>query len=176
MLHDRSMRLEKLTQGLRDAFLDFAGECAADGDEAFAKDLKQASEDFPAFVRKCEDASNGVGVPEGYVPWTSFWLVEGGRILGEIHLRHSLTEALRDVGGHIGYTVRPTQRRKGCGTEMLKLALPEARKLGLDRVMITCDKVNTASARVIQKNGGVLESEGPSKTRPGITQRYWIEL
>lgn len=91
-----------------------------------------------------------------------------------IDIRHRLNEYLLQFGGNIGYSVRPSQRRKGYATEMLALALEECRKLGLDRALVTCDKTNIGSAKTIQKNGGVLENEVLEGDR--ITQRYWIAL
>ena len=87
-----------------------------------------------------------------------------------------VAEALRDFGGHVGYGVRPSERGKGYATRMLVMALDKARQLGLKRVLITCDKDNLASARVIQKNGGVLGSESYSPQGGRVTQRYWIDL
>ena len=91
-----------------------------------------------------------------------------------IDIRHRLNEYLLQFGGNIGYSVRPSQRRKGYATEMLALGLEECRKLGLDRALVTCDKTNIGSAKTIQKNGGVLENEVLEGDR--ITQRYWIAL
>ena len=91
-----------------------------------------------------------------------------------IDIRHRLNEYLLQFGGNIGYSVRPSQRRKGYATEMLALALEECRKLGLNRALVTCDKTNIGSAKTIQKNGGVLENEVLEGDR--ITQRYWIAL
>ena len=84
---------------------------------------------------------------------------------------------LEAEGGHIGYSVRPSERGKGYATRMLEMALAEARRLGLKRVLITCDRKNVASARVIRKNGGRLENEVVSRLRDReFTQRYWLEL
>lgn len=93
---------------------------------------------------------------------------------GSIDIRHRLNEYLLQFGGNIGYSVRPSQRRKGYATEMLALALEECRKWGLNRALVTCDKTNIGSAKTIQKNGGVLENEVLEGDR--ITQRYWIAL
>lgn len=82
----------------------------------------------------------------------------------------------KDTFGHISYDVRPCERGKGYATEMLRLGLDKARALGLPRVELVCRKENAASARVIQKCGGVLESEFLSATSGRIGQRYWIEL
>jgi predicted acetyltransferase len=88
--------------------------------------------------------------------------------LGRISVRHRLTPALWEIGGHIGYDVRPSARRRGHATAMLRLALPVAHRLGIDPALITCDSANVASRRVIERNGGVFEDE-----RRG-TLRYWV--
>ncbi len=98
------------------------------------------------------------------------------RIIGTIQLRHSLSGMLRKYGGHIGYGIRPSERRKGYGSEQLVLVLEEAKKLGLDKVMITCDKNNLGSSSVIKNNGGVLEWEGYYEPTKEIVQIYWITV
>ena len=133
-------------------------------------------DDFAIFMRRVRDYARGENLPDGWVPDSGYWLIRGERILGACDIRHRLTEALQDFGGHIAYSVRPTERNKGYGTLMLKLALEKARALGIDRVLITCDADNIASARVIQKNGGALDSESHSEQTGRVTQRYWIDL
>jgi predicted acetyltransferase len=103
--------------------------------------------------------------PEGYVPDTELWWVEGDEFLGRIGIRHRLTPALLEMGGHIGYDVRPSARRRGHATEMLRQALGVAGDLGIDRALITCDVDNAASRAVIETNGGVLEDERNGKLR-----------
>lgn len=95
-----------------------------------------------------------------------------GRVVGVIQLRHDLTPHLREVGGHIGYSVRPSEQGKGYATEMLRLCLDEAFKIGLTKILVTCDADNLSSARVIEKNGGVLEDI--RTTTEGSKKRYWI--
>lgn len=99
-----------------------------------------------------------------------------GRIIGTIQLRNYLNESLRKVGGHIGYGIRPSERGKGYGTQQLNLVLDEARKLLIDKVMITCDKDNTASAKVAVNNGGLLTWEGYVEEEKSVIQHYWISL
>jgi predicted acetyltransferase len=112
--------------------------------------------------------------PPGYVPATYWWIVEGATYLGAITLRHRLTEQLLRVGGHIGYGVRPSARRRGLASWALGEVLSRARERGLDRVLLTCADTNLASARAIERNGGVLEDI--RETEFGLTRRYWIDL
>jgi predicted acetyltransferase len=97
------------------------------------------------------------------------------KILGVIDIRHRLNDDLRNRGGHIGYAVATDARGKGYATEMLRLALETCHGLGIHWALITCNKENIASARVIQKNGGALEDER-TDLEGVIFQRYWIEL
>jgi len=115
------------------------------------------------------------GVNPGWVTATTYFGTYDNRIIGMIQIRHYLNEKLLKSGGHIGYGVRPSERRKGYANKMLVLALKECKKLKIDRVLITCDKNNIGSARTIQKNGGVLENEITDDDGE-ILQRYWIDI
>jgi len=107
------------------------------------------------------------------VPATQFFAVVEGKIVGAIQIRHKLNDFLLNYGGHIGYGVRPTQRRKGHATKMLALALEKCREIGIEKVLLTCDKGNISSAKTMTNNGGVLENE-IAHDNGNITQRYWI--
>ena len=113
----------------------------------------------------------------GRVPDSVFFLLdtEQNRLLGAVNIRHYLNESLLKDGGHIGDGIRPSERRKGYGAKIIELALLECKKLGINKVLIVCDKDNIASAKSIIKNGGVLENEiiGDNGT---VEQRYWIDL
>ena len=137
----------------------------------------RAKQDFAAFVRGLRRQAQGIGLPEGFVPMTSYWLVDSsGAVLGESRLRHYLSPALEVEGGHIGYAIRPSARRKGYGTLILALTLEKARARGLKRVMVTCDTDNIGSARIIQKNGGVLAGSAISPRSGKPVSQYWIDL
>jgi len=97
--------------------------------------------------------------PDGYVRQSVWWWVAGDEYLGRLSIRHSLTPHLLYEGGHIGFEVRPSARRRGHATAMLAAALPLAAALGVDPARLDCDAGNTASRRVIEKNGGVLDEE-----------------
>lgn len=106
--------------------------------------------------------------PAGHVPQTTLWWVRGDHYYGRLSMRHRLTPGLLEVGGHIGYAVRPSARRQGHATAMLRAALPFARELGINRALITCDASNEGSRRVIEHNGGVLEDRRVAKLR------FWV--
>lgn len=114
--------------------------------------------------------------PEGLVPDSTYFCldVERNKLVGAVNIRHRLNERLLLDGGHIGDGVRPSERGKGIGTRMVGLALEKCRDLGLDRVLMVCDKENVASARTILRNGGVLENE--VVVDGVVEQRYWIQL
>ncbi|MER3553249.1 MAG: GNAT family N-acetyltransferase [Meiothermus sp.] len=131
---------------------------------------------FPVFVRKLLDRENPDKVPPGFSPETVLWLVEGEEFLGRVSIRHQLVGTLSVWGGHIGYEIRPSARRKGYGTLGLRLALPWARQLGLGRVLVTCDKSNVGSRKIIEANAGVLESEVRVEGHAQPKLRFWIEL
>ena len=113
---------------------------------------------------------------EGYklVPATTYFAMLGEKVVGTVQIRHELNEYLSQVGGHIGYSIAPSERGKGYGNAQLTLALEKARMLGLLRVMITCNSDNIASARTILRNGGVHDSDF-TEDDGTIVQRYWIE-
>ena len=171
--------LIKPTADLKEAYLDFLREFRQAGEKIIhgGGPLRTAdTEDFDILMQRERDYAAGVNLPEDQVPSATYWLMQDGRILGTCNLRHRLNDRLRLAGGHVGYAVRPSERNKGYATAILRLALAKARELGMDRVLVTCDKDNPASARVIRKCGGALEGEGPNPQDGTVQQRYWIDL
>lgn len=112
---------------------------------------------------------------EERVPSTTFFGEVNGKIVGVVNIRHVLNSRLLNSYGHIGYGVRPTERRKGYAARMLSLALDKCREMGLEKVLISCDKTNLGSAGTILKNGGVLDKEF-AEADGNILQQYWIVL
>jgi predicted acetyltransferase len=131
--------------------------------------------DFGALLKKLDDCSRGVGIPDGFAAHSTYWMVRDGiEVVGVSNLRHALTPRLLREGGHIGYGIRPSARGQGLGIEILRLTLERAVEIGLKEALITCDKANVASARVIIRNGGILDSEIFLEERGVYLQRYWI--
>ncbi len=118
-------------------------------------DLKKI-DDFKVYIKRARDNRNGINLAKGRVPSTTYWAVVGNKIVGRVDIRHKLNKGLRVIGGHIGYTVVPSERQKGYGTQMLVCALPYAKKLGIKNVLVTCDATNTGSKKIIESNGGKL--------------------
>lgn len=118
---------------------------------------------------------------ESFTPSTVYLAVRtsDNKVVGILDFRHELKEFLFKYGGNIGYSIVPSERRKGYAKEMLKLSLEECRKVGLDKVLVTCDKENIASSKTILANGGILENEVKDDVglgKSGIIQRFWIIL
>jgi predicted acetyltransferase len=156
-------------------WLDFMGEFAGSHiDGASADTVVLGTLGDPTAYRRWVvallDHERGENLPDGRVACTTRWIDQDGEIVGTINLRHELTDYLLQVGGHIGYAVRPTARGRGVATAALQLILAEARRLGVNPVLVTCEADNTASARTIERCGGVLD-----EVREGH-RRYWITL
>lgn len=137
--------------------------------------LKDA-ETFEEWYSAICDNSKEETVRAGLVPQTTLLAIsaEDDSLIGMIDIRHRLNDNLLKLGGHIGYSVKKSERQKGYATEMLALALKECERMNLKRVLITCNKNNVASAKTMQSNGAKLENEIQGENR--ITQRYWISL
>ena len=133
--------------------------------------------DFNEWLEKIEKDVT-IEADDKKVPATLFMGVrkKDNKVVGLIQIRHKLNQKLLKDCGHIGYGVRPSERGKGYVSEMLRLALIESKKLGINRALLCCYKDNIGSRKAIIKNGGVLENEFPSEDGNHIEQRYWISL
>jgi predicted acetyltransferase len=139
---------------------------------AFAYD---ASGVFGEYIQRLERWSRGLDLPKNFVPNTFLIAAEDDVIVGRVSIRHELNDWLAAFGGHIGYGVVPSRRRRGYATRMLELALPVAAVLGIQRALVTCDVGNVASRRVIEKNGGVFEGITDDPRLDIQKRRYWID-
>ncbi len=170
-----SVKLVKHSLRYKAAYIDMIEEWKRGGEPFTPFVLGEDPSRFSAMLARFRGFSKGSGVPDNFVPHTTCWLVrEDGRVLGAVNIRHYLNDRLRNSGGHIGYGIRPSERGKGYATEQLRLALKRTRRMGIDRALLCCDTANLASARVIVKNGGRLDSEDVQNSIP--FQRYWINL
>lgn len=130
---------------------------------------------FSAWIARLADQANTAVRPaEGRVHADYWWIAEEQTYLGCITLRHALNDFLLRAGGHVGYAVRPTARGRGLAAWALRMIFPHARGVGIDRLLVTCDDTNAASARTIENVGGVLEDV--RQTELGLIRRYWITL
>ena len=132
-------------------------------------------EDFDSFLERLMVLRDGPVEDEKTVNSSTFWLVEDHeRVVGAANIRHRLNDSLLNIGGHIGYGIRPSARKKGYATEILRQALIVARAEGVERVLVTCDDDNAASAKIIERLGGLLEDV--RQGHDGIPKRrYWID-
>lgn len=134
--------------------------------------FKNDYDDFEYYLNNLEVSTT----EDGLVPDSTFFCLDEDRniVVGAVNIRHYLNEYLLQYGGHIGDGIRPSERRKGYATKMIGLALEECKKLGMDKVLLVCDKNNIGSAKSIINNGGILENEVLEGGK--FIQRYWIKL
>ncbi|HNV20465.1 MAG TPA: GNAT family N-acetyltransferase [Candidatus Hydrogenedentes bacterium] len=170
--------LVRPSAGLRALFLEAAYEYRDAGEELDPAFPAYWNASFEVYVQQLDDLAHGRHLPFAMVRSDTFWLLSGeGRLIGMSRLRRRLSRALRIEGGHIGYTIRPMERRKGYGTRLCALTIEEARKTGkFTRLLITCDTRNTGSARIIETNGGILENYVISPRSGRQVSRYWVTL
>lgn len=172
------LKLEKATNisaikimQFRQAFLS-AGERSINGSRGLHN--YETYEDWLWLVKECEKPDNTL---LGVQASTYFAVRKSDEeMVGCIELRHTLNDSLAVIGGHIGYSVAPLERKKGYATKMLELVLLEAKKAGLDKVLLTCDIDNVASCKTIEKCGGKREQETPFVLDGETYFKYWIEV
>ena len=130
--------------------------------------------DFQEYLEKLENWSIGIDLPENFVPNTFLVGVLEGKIIGRVSIRHRLTDYLERIGGHVGYGVIHSYRRRGFATEMLKQAISVCFSLKINQILVTCDEDNIGSRKVIEKCGGVFENITDYPELEIQKRRYWI--
>lgn len=130
------------------------------------------------YIKACKEYENIDTVPEDKVQATQFFCVRknDNKIVGMIQVRHYFNEYLEKYAGHIGYSIIPSERRKGYAKEMLKLVLPFCREIGLGKILITCAESNIGSEKTIRANGGIYESTVHEPNSDRNLKRFWIYL
>ncbi|QQS59282.1 GNAT family N-acetyltransferase [Candidatus Peregrinibacteria bacterium] len=126
------------------------------------------------YIQRTKDHSQGKNMPDWFVPGTTYWLIDNDKFVGHVNIRHELNDKLKKEGGNIGYAIRPTERQKGYGSKILELAIQKAKKIGLQKVLITCNDENIASAKIIEKNGGKLQDKNIVDEK--LVRRYWLNV
>ncbi len=138
--------------------------------------INKEPSNFQSMIQFLLDSENSFNLPDKWVPGSTFWLVsENKKVIGVVNIRHRLTKELLNNGGHIGYGIRPSERRKGYATSLLSLSLEKAKELGIKKALVVCHQNNIGSKKTILKNGGspdtdYIEEDG------NIIKRFWFKL
>ncbi|WP_426349708.1 GNAT family N-acetyltransferase [Alloiococcus sp. CFN-8] len=167
------------TEEYKQKAVDFIEEfysCSSEIHGAGSLDMYLKKYSYEQWIKKVIADLDIANIAPGRVPALTYFYIreDDGKIIGMINIRLALNDYLRKEGGHIGYSIRPSERRKGYGSLMLKEALEFCKIIGLNKVLITCDKSNMASAGVIKSCNGQLDEEFYSETFKEIIQRYVI--
>lgn len=168
------LKLVKLEEKYKKQLFEMMDEWSSSGEKIIPYAIRRT--DYHNFDLYKESIEVKEGTINNVPDSTYFALdIERDIFVGAVNIRHYLNDQLLLNGGHIGDGVRPSERRKGYATEMIRLALEECKKLGINRVLMVCYKDNIGSAKSIINNGGVLENEIPAENGK-VDQRYWISL
>ena len=153
-------------------FYEYGSEIAGSG--SLDRYLREST--YDQWLDKVLSQIDVANLPEDKIPGLTYFFVreEDDRIVGMINIRLALNDFLRNEAGHIGYCIRPTERRKGYGTRLLRAGISVCRRVDIGNIIVSCDKVNLASAGVIRNCGGALEAELYSEAFGEVIQRYVI--
>lgn len=162
------MRLVKPTLKYRTSFQKITKEYAKEGRKEGKDD------DIVEYIKEAKRQARGLNLSKELVPASIYWLIDDGEIMGRVSIRHCLNKKLRIYGGHIGYIIRPSKRRQGYGTQILKMALLKAGKIGIKKALITCNNTNITSHKIIQRNGGKIKDK--IMFEKALICRYHIQI
>lgn len=167
------LRLVEPTVTLQNSYIEMLAEW--DGHEKVPYVLNWDCSDFEAFVQRHHNMRDGIELSKNFVSCSTFWLVNpSDEILGVSNLRHTLNDILLIRGGHIGYGIKPSARRKGLATAILRMTLERARAMGITRALVTCHDDNMGSQKTILNNGGVFWRTTEWKGK--VVLGYWIQV
>jgi predicted acetyltransferase len=168
------VKLVKPSIEYKDSYLSFYKEWTESGEDIVPWVVEKNPANFEEMLKWLSESEFEDNLPDDYVPHSTYWLInEENIVVAAVNIRHRLNERLRKAGGHIGYGVCPSQRRKGYATKLLALALKKTKELNIENVLVCCDKENIASERTIVNNGGVFSSEH-IEPNGDIVRRFWI--
>jgi len=170
-----NLNLVRYDEVSEEKYIDYISEWETLNEKVIPSAARREGRSFSEMMIKWREDETDIPVSKGFVPATLYFLTnESGRILGGIHFRHYLNERLRQDGGHIGYGVRKSERRKGYAREMLNLLLKKIKQLKIDKVMLSCDDDNIGSAKTIESCNGIMQDKVVFENE--LTRRYWITL
>ena len=172
------LTLRKVLPSDLEAIREYRAEFLENGGSMDGTSNLRRFEDMDQWYDWIQKAEHWETCPPNWVPDTQFISVRNsdGRIVGMLDIRHTMNEDIERLYGHIGYSVRPSERRKGYAVIQLGLAKEICRNLGMTQILVSCYRDNPASAKTILRNGGVLENEVIDERSGSVTQRYWIPL
>lgn len=172
-----AVQLVQPSIAFRKQYINFYQEWINSGEEIVPWVVEKDPSDFNKFLEflYSEDSEEKLS-NANRVPHSTYWLIDREKkIVGAVNIRHRLNQKLLNSGGHIGYGICPSQRRKGYATVLLSFALEKTKKMGINRALVVCDRGNIGSEKTILKNGGVFESEY-TEENGNVVRRYWINL
>lgn len=171
-----NVRLCSPTTDLQNEYLSFYEDWINSGEDMVPWVIAKAPTNFQQMIEFLLNNEKVEHIPEGWVPSSTYWLVtDSQKVVGAVNIRHGLTEKLLREGGHIGYGIRPSERRNGYATELLKLALRKAREIGIAKALVVCDEGNRGSEKTIRNNGGVQDSSYIEEDNGNVILRFWID-
>lgn len=167
------MKLEKINLKHKEMILEMAKEYDGNNEDYNGAFFIKNIENYEEKVKELDDASNGILANPSFVPYTAYVFIVDNKIVGVGSLRHYLNEYLENFGGHIGYSIRPSERKKGYAKMALKLLLEEAKNKGIETVIVTCNETNIGSRKVIEANNGEFINKIENDNK--VTYRYTIK-
>ncbi|KKD55671.1 MULTISPECIES: GNAT family N-acetyltransferase [Paenibacillus] len=172
----QAIRLVEPDRRWKDAYLSFYEEWKKSQEHMVPWVISIEPYDFEGMLTLLSHQKNGIGLSEGWVKSSTYWLVDADdQVVGAVNIRHDLNEHLLNAGGHIGYGIRPSARGNRYAVTMLALALGKAKELGISKALVVCDSDNISSKRTILRNGGIPDKDYIEEDGNRVN-RFWIEL